>query len=426
MLTFLKIVVSFFAISAVGYQLAHLADSWVRPASTPRIEKAIVPVSSIISSPKVDTALNESPIDLNPAIESLVTTFLDSKTAAGGFALEKKLSALDLKELEEFYIEALSFDLIDQRAFEAAGLALEAIASQDPALAVQLLYALSPAEKERLATDLSNGWAQRDAVSAWDWIDSAWVDREGEFIDRRLQNRMFREALGVVLEDNADIQLAADLVSSLVEPELRLELADLIAYQVVSENPVQALDRLDFESNALLDSAIMNAIMGEWSNRDSIGAMAWTLENETQVSNQGMRSITKDLLLNGVYEELAAFHSNLVEPGKRDTVARESARLLARRDPHASIDWISAIETLSSRYSAFNDSLYEIGHDDFESSIQFAELAYGVADLDRETVLYQALQSWSAVDTEKVLRYLDSNDTIARGETLDALRESIN
>jgi len=425
MLTFLKIVVSFIAISAVGYQLAHWADSSFNSTAPLRIENPTA-VAAPDRSSTVDTPIVAAETELDPVMESLVMSFLDSNAAIGGFALEKKLRALDLMELEDFYIEALSFDLIDRRAFEAAGLALEAIAAQEPALAVQLLYSLSPAEKERLATALSSGWAQYDALSAWDWIDSAWIDRHGEFIDRRLQHLMFREALGVVLEGRSDFQLAADLVSSLAEPELRIQLADQIAFKLVSENPAQALARLDFESDALLDSSIMNAIIDEWSQRDSIGAMAWTLENQSQVSSQGTRSIAKDLLLNGVYDQLASFHSTLVETGKRDSVAWESARLLARRDPQASIAWISVIETLSSRYSAFNDSLYEIGHDDFESSVQFAELAYSVADLDRETVLFETLQSWTTVNTGKVREYLDSNDALRSSRSLIELREAIN
>ena len=104
----------------------------------------------------------------------------------------------------------------------------------------------------------------------------------------------------------------------------------------------------------------------------------------------------------------------------------ESARLLARRDPQASIAWISVIETLSSRYNAFNDSLYEIGHDDFESSVQFAELAYSAADLDRETVLFETLQSWTAINTSKVREYLDSSDALSSSQSLIELREAIN
>ncbi|MDE0769686.1 MAG: hypothetical protein OSB19_15015, partial [Opitutaceae bacterium] len=260
MLTFLKIVVSFATISAVGYQLAYWADYLASSTPPARVSKEPGP-GEPSSSQEIDTVEADPAFASKAAIGSMVSTFLDSKT--GSFALEKKLTALDLEELEEFYIEALSLDLIDSRAFDAAGLALEAIATQDPALAVQLLYALSPAEKERLATALSNGWAQHDALSAWDWIDSAWIDQDGEFIDRDLQNRMFREALGVVLQDDGKIQLAADLVSSLLEPDLRTGLAEMIAYQVVSENPAQALGRLNFESDALIDSAIMDAIIGE-------------------------------------------------------------------------------------------------------------------------------------------------------------------
>ncbi len=419
MFNLLKIFAAFAAISAVGFQLARWADSFAA-ADSLALAKAPGATAEDIRPIESDAT---KPL---PVMESLVSSFLDSKAEAGAFALKKKLGALDIAELEDFYIEALSFDLEDRRAFEAAGLALEAVAMQDPGLAVQLLYALSPAEKQRLATALTNGWAKYDAVSAWDWIDSAWVDADGKFIDRRLQNRMFHEALDVVLVDHRDFQLAATLATTAVEPELRLALADLIADRVVSANPEQALSRLDFESDALVDSAIMDAIVDEWAQRDSRGAMAWTLANEEQVSNRGAQFIAKNLLLNEVHGELAAFHAGLISSHKRDTVASESARLLARRDSISSIEWLSAIESVPSKYTAYNDSLFEIGHDDFESSIRYAELAYGVAALDRETVLYQALQSWSLVDVEKVRGYLDSDDGFYSSGRLAALRESIN
>ena len=108
--------------------------------------------------------------------EVLISAYLSSKTENGGLELKRKLGDLSPEDLVDFYMEALSFDFSDRGAFEAAGTALELIAAESPKLAVELLYSLSPAEKMRLATALANGWAKYDAVSAWDWIDSAWLD----------------------------------------------------------------------------------------------------------------------------------------------------------------------------------------------------------------------------------------------------------
>ena len=425
MLATLRVVFAFLAISTAGFFMARLADSFINPSGEPRLREPLVSKEDsriqAIDAPAIEEVdAIESPTD------SLVASYFGSTDGNAAFVLKRKLDALDLDHLEDLYIEALSYDLIDRKAFEAARIALERIASLDPNRAVQLLYSLAPAEKEELATALVKGWAQNDILSVWDWVDSAWIDRDGEFIDRSLQNAMFQEALDAILKDGSQYQIATDLVSSVVEPGLRNELADLIAFYVVSENPVQALDRLDFDGGDLVDNAIMNAIIDEWSQRDSLGAMAWTLENETQVSRDGARAIAKDLLLNGIYEELGRFHSNLVASHKRDSVAWESARLLARRDPVSSIEWLSAIESIADRYSAYSDSLFEIGHDDFQSSVQYAELAYGVADIDRETALFEALQSWASVDGEQVRQYLDSSDATASSVSLLALREALN
>lgn len=425
MLAFLRVAFAFVAISTTGYFMARFADSILNPSARPKpsppvaVEKSSG-IQAEITDGRADEPEKESPT------ESLVASFLDSTDGNASFALKRKLGALDIDQLEDLYIEALSYDLIDRRAFEAARIALERIAQQDPGRAVQLLYSLAPSEKEKLATALVKGWARNDILSAWDWVDSAWIDGNGEFIDRSLQNAMFTEALDAVLVEASNFQLATDLVATVMEPGLRSELADLIAFYVVSENPVQALGHLDFDSGELVDNAIMNAIIDEWAQRDSLGAMAWTLENEGQVSGDGARSIAKDLLLNGIYEELSHFHSNLSAQHKRDSVAWESARLLARRDPISSIEWLSAIESLADRYNAYSDSLFEIGHDDFESSVQYAELAYGVADIDRETALFETLQSWASVDGDKVRQYLDSSDATASSVSLAALRDALN
>ena len=141
------------------------------------------------------------------------------------------------------------------------------------------------------------------------------------------------------------------------------------------------------------------------------------MANQRQVTSVGAKEIAKDLLLNGVRDGLIDFHANLQSQYKRDAVASEGARLLARREPIESISWLTAIESTGDRYQAYYDSLYEIGHDDFESSVKFAELANSVANLDRETAFFEALQSWTLVDPERVKLYLDSSD-----DFVDSLR----
>jgi len=421
-LNFIKILVAFLGVCSFGFLLARWADQLGNNAPEG--------LSIVVRSDPEEKATNQpeavpAPPGKGP-MEAIVGSFLESPQEEGVFTLERKLTALSLDELEEFYIEALSFDLEDRRAFEAAGLALQSIASQDPRGALELLYALNPSEKERLATALSDGWARYDAVSAWDWIDSAWIDANGEYIDRDLQNQMFHGTLEVVLSEQRNFQLATDLLSSVVEPGLRLELADLIAFYVVSENPAQTLDRLDFTSNAMVDSAIMDAVIDEWAQRDSLGAMAWTLENQDQVTVKGARLIAKDLVLNGVYQALEDFHLELQSSYKRDSVASESARLLARRNPNDSVSWLAAIESSMTKYDAYYDSLYELGHDDFDSSVRYAELAYGVANLDREDALFEALQGWSVIAPSKVQSYLESSDGLDESARLSALMKGVN
>ncbi len=420
MLNFIKVVIAFLGVCSIGFLLARWADKLVQ--DTGITNSAVQTAQSVEdSSPVYETP--ERPI--TGQMGAIVGSFLESQEKESSFILSRKLSALSLDELEEFYIEALSFDLEDRRAFEAAGLALQSIASQDPRRALELLHSLTSSEKTRLATTFSDGWARFDAVSAWDWIDSAWIDENGDYIDRDLQNEMFHGTLEVVLSEQRNYQLAADMMKSIVEPGLRLELADLIAFHVVSENPAQALNQLDFISDDLVDSAIMDAVIDEWAQRDSKGAMIWTLENQDQVTSKGARYIAKDLVLNEVYQDLERFHSNLESRFKRDSVASESARLFARRNPDVSISWLAAIESSASRYNAYYDSLYEIGHDDFDSTVRFAELAYGVANLDREEALFGALQGWAVIAPEKVNSYLDSSDELKGSSRLSSLVNTV-
>ena len=415
MLNVLKAFLAIVVVSAIGYHLAQIVD-WLYngPQSIPGNRVA----ESASQTPVESQAETEGePLRRDGVMEPLVETFLQADLLEGEFSLERKLATLDYSQLEDFYIEALSFDLKSAKAYEAAGLALQKIATQYPAKALELLYTLTPGEKERLSTELAVGWARTDPHSTWDWIDSAWMDSSGAYIDRQLQNGLFRETLNVVLEEHEDYQMAAGMLASVVEPDLKLELADLIAFHVVSKNPAEALERMRFQSDDLLDSAIMDAVIEEWAQRDSIGAMEWTLANQRQVTRVGAKEIAKDLLLNGVRDGLIDFHANLQSQYKRDAVASEGARLLARREPIESIAWLAAIESIGDRYQAYYDSLYEIGHDDFESAVEFAELANSVANLDRETAYFEALQSWTLVDPERVKVYLDSSD-----DFVDSLR----
>lgn len=421
MLNFIKVVIAFLGVCSIGFLLARWADQLVQDT---RAKGSLMAQSGEL----VEELSSADEIPERPIVgqmEAIVGSFLESQEKEGDFTLGRKLSGLSLDELEEFYIEELSFYLEDRGAFEASGLALQSIASQDPRRALELLYSLTPSEKARLATALSGGWAKYDAVSAWDWIDSAWIDDSGEYIDRDLQNEMFHGTLEVVLSEHRNYQLAADLLKTVMEPGLRLELANLIAFHVVSENPAQTLNQLDFTSDDLLDSAIMDAVIDEWAQRDSRGAMTWTLENQDQVTSKGARFIAEDLILNEVYQDLERFHSNLQSPFKRDSVAWESARLFARRNPDVSISWLATIESSASRYDAYYDSLYEIGHDDFGSTVRFAELAYGVASLDREEALFGALQGWSVIDPERVHSYLDSSDALNESVRLSSLVNTV-
>lgn len=339
--------------------------------------------------------------------------------------LRQNLQSASVEELEDLFIEAMSYDLEDRLALQVAGIALKGIAQHNASLSVGLLYTLSPAEKEKLVWSVASGWALDDADSAWDWISTAWVDPEGNFIDRQLQNRLFREAIDSLLQEKKAYQIAAGLVSSIVDPDLRTGLADLIAFRAVRDNPSEALSRIDFDSNDYLDTAIMDAIIDEWAQRDSIGAKDWTLDNEQQVSTKGARYIAKNLLLNEADHALRAFHGDLSSIVKKDSVAAEATRLLARRDPIGSVDWLHVIHSSATKREATYDALYEIGHDSFESTITYVDLAYDLEAPERASTLYAALESWTRVDQKLVSDYLDSGKSGMPQVSVNAMKDSL-
>ena len=415
MLSVFKVFFGLVCAIALGLGMA-LGLDWLIERTDPNLsfshKKLVVPVEKIqvsqetsFSTEKLDAVYSEAALNSGFIVDAFISEVDPERRA---WELRQGLEDASLDELEDLFIEALSYDLEDRRALQVAGIALKRIAQTNSDLGLGLLHTLSPAEKEKLAWAVASGWALTDAMTAWDWISTAWVDSSGNFIDRDLQNRLHREAVDVLLKENQDYQLAASLVSSLIDPDLKQSLADLIAFRAVTDNPSQALARIDFSSNDFLDTAIMDAIMDEWAQRDSFGAKEWTLENEEQVSTKGARTIAKNLLLNEAQSELRHFHGRLLSVLKRDSVAAEATRLLARRDPVNSVDWLHAIQSATIKREATYDALYEIGHDSFESTIQYVDLAYDSSNPGRELTLYAALESWTRVDEDLVTEYLDS------------------
>ncbi len=432
MLPTLKVIFGLCLAVAVGMSLA-LGFDWLVVRLGDRIAvgrpSLALPASygeNSASSEPIIQNLDINDLDLiNPSAVLIGDFIAETDPERRLWQLRQRIESASIESLQELFIEALSYDLEDRLVFQIAGIALKKIAQQNAAASVELLFALSPAEKEKLAWAVASGWAVDDGRSAWDWISTAWIDPLGNFIDRDLQNRLHREALDALMLENQDYQLAASLASTVTEPDLKKSLADLIAFRVVSDNPSAALDRIDFASNDYLDTAIMDAIVDEWAQRDSFGAKNWTLENEPQVSTRGARIIAKNLFLSEAMEVLSSFHQNLTSIPKKDSVAAEATRLLARRDPAFSVDWLHSIQSPFIKREATYDALYEIGHDSFESTIQYVDLAYASLTPERESTLYAALESWSRVDAQIVANYLDSGQSGMPSIAVLALKESL-
>ncbi|MEM9161120.1 MAG: hypothetical protein AAGB46_18905, partial [Verrucomicrobiota bacterium] len=339
--------------------------------------------------------------------------------------LDLALEGLGPDELQEMFIDALARDLEEKNSFEAAGMILEEIALQDPLVGEALLNALSPAEKTKLASALAKGWAEGDPMGAWDWITVSWMDPNGEYLDRKLQYSLFYDALDVVLTRRKEYQVAADLVRQEYEPELKEQLAELIAKRVVSDNPSDALSRIEFDSDDEIDQAILDAIVDEWSQRDFLGVKNWALSNEQQVSELGVRKVAKQLLLNEAELDLLEFHSGLGDVDKRDAAAAEVGRLTARREPDLATHWLNAIQSGPRKQIAVKGALYELGHDDFEATVGLLDGVYDVRSADRLPLMTDALLSWSRVDVGIVESYLASGREVYLPRTLDEFRKYV-
>ncbi|EDY80635.1 hypothetical protein VDG1235_251 [Verrucomicrobiia bacterium DG1235] len=326
----------------------------------------------------------------------------------GGLLLAVALEDLGTDELEGHFVELMARDLDDYRAVDYAGRVLQEIAEREPELGVALLSALTPAEKERLVASVARGWTMRDPAAAFAWIGSAWLAADGGYIDREVQNGLFVNAMDALVTGRRDYELAAATLAGLADPELRAELTDLVAHRIVRDGPEAALDRLAAMENGVFDGAILDAVAQQWAARDSVGAAGWVLENEEEVSSGGVRSIAKHLSLAARDAALTEFHGGLAEVEKRDSVAAEAARLKARREPTVSADWVLAIERPDARQRAVFDALYEIGYEDFGSSVNYIDYVYTADDAERAPVVYSTLRDWLAVDLDAVAGYLGS------------------
>lgn len=326
----------------------------------------------------------------------------------GGLVLSLALDKLSTSELEAHFSELMARDWEDYRAVEYAGRVLQEIAQREPEVGVALLSVLTSAEREKLAPAVARGWALSDPVSALAWIETAWVQADGAYIDRALQNLLYVNAMDSVVAGLRDYELAANALAGLGDPELKAELTELVARRIVRDGPELAMERLADLDSAVFDVSIMDAVAEQWAARDSKGAAEWVLLNQAEMSDSGVRSIAKELTLGADDESLKGFHDGLGEVGKRDSVASEVARVMARRQPEESASWARAIEQAPVRQRAVVDALSEIGYEDFGRSVAYIDYVYSAEDLDRAPVVYSTLKDWLAVDLDAVVGYLGS------------------
>ncbi|MDQ8186511.1 hypothetical protein [Pelagicoccus sp. SDUM812002] len=326
----------------------------------------------------------------------------------GGLILELALDKLSASQLELHFVELMARDLDDYRAVDYAGRVLQEIAHRSPELGVALLSAMAPAEKELLVPSVAKGWTLSDPDGAFAWIEVAWIVEDGGYIDRALQNDLYTNAMGVLVGELRQYEQAAGVLAGLTDPELKAELTEQVAHRMVSDGPESALDRLAALDTGVFDSSVMDAVAEQWAARDGPGAADWVLENEAEMSPKGVRSIAKHLTLGAKEEALVGFHDGLGEARKRDTVASEVARLKARREPLASAEWARAIESPQSRQRAVMDALYEIGFEDFGSSVGYIDSVYELQDETRSPVVFSTLKGWLSVDVDAVAGYLGS------------------
>ena len=398
MLSVLKVLLSLAVIGVVGYfAMPHLEDYVTLDWDSLSFEN--------VGNAKEEAAASVREEESVESVSDVLDQFLaqiDSRSE--GLAL----GDFERADLEDLFIEATAAAYDDRRALEVARASLQQIARQDPAAAVSLLYAVAPFLKETLAVGMVEGWTRVDPLSAWDWVESAWIDDEGAFVDRALQNKLSMASMSALLDSSSDLVLAATLTSLSNQPDLKEGLAELVGEFVVSEDPELALTQFEFEGDQTVDVAIMNAVIKQWAERDLEGAVEWAGENEDQLAVDSMRELTKQLVLVGETDRLQEVYSSVNDLEKRDAVAAEAARLLVRREIVEASRWLSEIGDPASKRVAVESALYELGYDDLDSTIVLVHLAFESGDPDRSDVLVSELDKWVQQDRAAVARFLAS------------------
>lgn len=361
----------------------------------------------------------------NGDAEGFADRLLQEGGAMGEAVLEGSLGSFDLDGLTDRFVELMARDLDDYRAMAFAGRALREIAERSPEVGVALLYSLSAAEKERLVPELARGWVAADAAGAFAWIRDAWVDAEGNFIDRALQNELYIQAMDTLVSESRDYGYAGGVIEGVADLKLRGELVRLVAKRVVRDGPEQALARLGEAEGERLEGEVLDAIALEWAARDRAGAMAWALANEGEMSEAGVAGIAKQLELTGEAEALAGFFGGLETEDRRDAVAAEVARLQARRDPVAAAEWISLIGDGWNRRSAAEGAMRELGYESLERSADFLDLVYGGGEGPRGELLGDLLLEWVELDADAVAEFVASGRAQLSAERAAAVLEGL-
>jgi len=428
MLTALKIAMAFVGMIAAGFGLAWLSAS-AREEARPALQRALSRLEGAAhwaweragepSAVETEDAPAPPPTPAEPTASAaasaepaglaLAERFLDEASLSSErAAIREGFADAAMATLEGLFVEGIAREWEDRRALELAGAALREVAERDPLAALSLLRALGPMERERLAPAVARGWASDDLVEAWEWIETAWAEAGGGYIDRSLQREMHLQALDAALTQSGDFATAVALYGRTPDPQLKAEIATLVARRLVSDNPAYAWERLDFETVEGVDAAIMDAVALEWSRRDAPGAAQWALANRDQLSGTAIRWIAKGLSLSGLEGGLRQLREGLGRGGG-DLVAAEAARLAARRRPEEAGGWLRTIGSSSVWSSATLEALEEVGYEDFERTLRLVNAAEPPGSPRRLEALFFALQLWSEVDPEQARAFAASD-----------------